>query len=139
MHYKIFNILLLCFIIINCSKKQEETLSIPQEFDNEISVDDDYYFEKNIYQVVDNVYVAIGYGLANSILIVGDGGNIIIDVTESDILAAEITVKEISSEPLISSLRVNFESGGRRYSDLFFRSFFAALDQSLFLDTATEE
>ena len=54
-------------------------------------------------------------------------------------LSATITVKEISSEPLISSLRVNFESGGRKYSDLFFRSFFAALDQSLFLDTATEE
>ena len=102
MHYKIFNILLLCFIVINCSKKQEETLSIPQEFDNEISVDDDYYFEKNIYQVVDNVYVAIGYGLANSILIVGDGGNIIIDVTESDILAAEIRERfeEISNQPI---------------------------------------
>ena len=102
MHYKIFNILLLCFIVINCSKKQEETLSTPQEFDSEISVDDDYYFEKNIYQVVDNVYVAIGYGLANSILIVGDGGNIIIDVTESDILAAEIRERfeEISNQPI---------------------------------------
>ena len=102
MHYKIFNILLLCFILINCSKKEEETLSTPQEFDNEISVDDDYYFEKNIYQVVDNVYVAIGYGLANSILIVGDGGNIIIDVTESDILAAEIRERfeEISDQPI---------------------------------------
>ena len=102
MHYKIFNILLLCFIVINCSKKQEETLSTSQEFDNEISVDDDYYFEKNIYQVVDNVYVAIGYGLANSILIVGDGGNIIIDVTESDILAAEIRERfeEISNQPI---------------------------------------
>ena len=54
-------------------------------------------------------------------------------------LSATITVKEISSDPLISSLRVNFESGGKRYSELFFRSFFAALDQSLFLDTATEE
>ena len=54
-------------------------------------------------------------------------------------LSATITVKEISSDPLISSLRINFESGGKRYSDLFFRSFFAALDQSLFLDTATEE
>ena len=49
MHHKIFNILLLCFILINCSKKEEETLSTAQEFDNEISVDDDYYFEKNIY------------------------------------------------------------------------------------------
>ena len=51
---------------------------------------------------MDNVYVAIGYGLANSILIVGDGGNIIIDVNESDILAAEIRERfeEISNQPI---------------------------------------
>jgi|TARA_B100000965_G_scaffold395425_1_gene408935 hypothetical protein len=53
-------------------------------------------------------------------------------------LSATITVKEVSSDPLISSLRVNFESGGKKYSDLFFRSFFAAMDQSLFLQTETE-
>ena len=53
-------------------------------------------------------------------------------------LSATITVKEVSLDPLISSLRVNFESGGKKYSDLFFRSFFAAIDQSLFLQTETE-
>ena len=102
MHYKIFNILLICLIVLNCSKTEKETLQSSQEFDNQIGVDDDYYFEKNIYQIVDNVYVAIGYGLANSILIVGDGGNIIIDVTESAILAAEIRERfeEISDQPI---------------------------------------
>ena len=53
-------------------------------------------------------------------------------------LSVTITVKELSSDPIISSLRVNFESGGTKYSDLFFKSFFAAIDQSLFLDTAAE-
>lgn len=53
-------------------------------------------------------------------------------------LSATITVKELSSDPVISSLRVNFESGGRKYSDLFFRSFFTAIDQSIFLDTAVD-
>ncbi len=53
-------------------------------------------------------------------------------------LSATITIKEVSSDPLISSLRVNFESGGKKYSDLFFRSFFAAIDQSIFLQTETE-
>jgi len=53
-------------------------------------------------------------------------------------LSATITIKEVSSDPLISSLRINFESGGKKYSDLFFRSFFAAIDQSLFLQTETE-
>ena len=53
-------------------------------------------------------------------------------------LSVTITVKELSTDPIISSLRVNFESGGTKYSDLFFKSFFAAIDQSLFLDTAAE-
>lgn len=101
-HYKIIHILLLCSVVLNCSKIEKESTQLHQEFDNQINIDDDYYFEKDIYQIVDNVYVAIGYGLANSILIVGDGGNIIIDVTESDILAAEIRERfeEISDQPI---------------------------------------
>ena len=51
-------------------------------------------------------------------------------------LSATITVKEISTDPLLSSLRVNFEGGDRKFSDLFFKSFFAALYKSLFLDQA---
>ncbi len=53
-------------------------------------------------------------------------------------LSATITVKEISTNPLLSSLRVNFEGGERKFSDLFFKSFFAALDKSLFLDQSIE-
>ena len=49
-------------------------------------------------------------------------------------LSATITVKEISTNPFLSSLRVNFEGSDRKFSDLFFKSFFAALDKSLFLD-----
>ena len=49
-------------------------------------------------------------------------------------LSATITVKEISTDPFLSSLRINFEGGDRKFSDLFFKSFFAALDKSLFLD-----
>ena len=35
-------------------------------------------------------------------------------------LSATITVKEISTDPFLSSLRVNFEGGDRKFSDLFF-------------------
>ena len=102
MHYKIFNILLVCFTLLNCSKTEKETIQSFEEFDQEIKTDNEYYFEQDIYQVVDNVYVAIGYGLANSILIVGDGGNIVIDVTESDVMASKILerFKEISNQPI---------------------------------------
>ena len=40
-------------------------------------------FEKRVYRVTDGVYVAVGYALANSILIEGDDGVIIVDVTGS--------------------------------------------------------
>ena len=40
-------------------------------------------FEKRVYRVTDGVYVAVGFALANSILIEGDDGAIIVDVTGS--------------------------------------------------------
>jgi alkyl sulfatase BDS1-like metallo-beta-lactamase superfamily hydrolase len=40
-------------------------------------------FKKEVIEVTDGVYVAIGYGLANSILIEGDDGVIIVDTMES--------------------------------------------------------
>ena len=67
---------------VACSQEEKVQPTVLDLSEN-ISMNDEFYFEKGVYQVVDNVYVAIGYGLANSILIVGDGGNIIIDTTES--------------------------------------------------------
>ncbi len=40
-------------------------------------------FEKRVYRVTEGVHVAVGYALANSILIEGDDGVIIVDVTGS--------------------------------------------------------
>ncbi|MCB1136123.1 MAG: MBL fold metallo-hydrolase, partial [Chlamydiia bacterium] len=40
-------------------------------------------FEKRIYKVTDGVWVAVGYGIANSIMIEGNDGVIIVDVMES--------------------------------------------------------
>lgn len=47
-------------------------------------------FEKRVEKVTDGVYSAIGFGLANSILLVTDIGNIIVDTTESITAAEEI-------------------------------------------------
>ena len=88
-------------IIFACGDSAKEESNTSKPFSNEIHIDDDFYFEKGIYQVVDNVYVAIGYGLANSILIVGDTGNIIIDTTEDPELGKQINLefKKISNLP----------------------------------------
>ncbi len=40
-------------------------------------------FERKVYQVTEGVWSAVGFGLANSILIEGDDGVIIVDVMES--------------------------------------------------------
>ena len=86
---------LLLAIIISCNDNKRSNTDNSAPFSDNIHVDDDFYFEKGIYQVVDNVYVAIGYGLANSILIVGDTGNIIIDTTEDPELGKQITLNRV--------------------------------------------
>ncbi len=40
-------------------------------------------FERKVYRVTEGVHVAVGFGLANSIMIEGDDGIIIVDVMES--------------------------------------------------------
>ena len=88
------------FLLIGCFSEQQ-TNEKKSNFTSEIQLDDDFYFEKGIYEVTDDVYVAIGYGLANSILFVGKDGNIIIDTTEDPLLAKEINdeFKNISNKP----------------------------------------
>ena len=101
MKNKSLGFMIALIFFIGCS--QEEKIQPPvHDFSENISMNDEFYFEKGVYQVVDNVYVAIGYGLANSILIVGDGGNIIIDTTESYAVASEIAeeFRKISNQPI---------------------------------------
>ena len=92
---------LLLILIFACSDNKQSNSEASSPFNEHIHVDDDFYFEKGIYQVVDNVYVAIGYGLANSVLIVGETSNIIIDTTEDPKLAEQINeeFKKISNLP----------------------------------------
>lgn len=55
-----------------------------------------------VVKVTDNVYVAIGYALANSIMLIGDTGVVIVDTTES-VLATEQIYKEfrkITDKPI---------------------------------------
>src|SRR3954469_13699483 len=46
-------------------------------------------YEKRVEQVTDRVFVAIGYGLAHTIMVVGDDGIVVVDVMESVESAAE--------------------------------------------------
>ena len=59
-------------------------------------------FNQEVIEVTDGVYVAIGFGLANCILLEGDDGVVIVDAMESE--EAAVTVKEafskITSKPV---------------------------------------
>ncbi|HOO37328.1 MAG TPA: alkyl sulfatase dimerization domain-containing protein [Deltaproteobacteria bacterium] len=59
-------------------------------------------FERGIEKVGDNVYIAIGFGLANSIMIEGDDGLIIVDTMESCEAATEVFAefRKISQKPV---------------------------------------
>jgi len=59
-------------------------------------------FEKRVYRVTDGVHVAVGYALANSILIEGDDGAIIVDVTGSVETAREVRAEfeKITDKPI---------------------------------------
>jgi len=62
----------------------------------------DQEFRKEVIAVTDGVYVAVGYSMANSILIVGDGGTIIVDTTTKidDAQAVRAEFAKISRAPV---------------------------------------
>jgi alkyl sulfatase BDS1-like metallo-beta-lactamase superfamily hydrolase len=59
-------------------------------------------FRKEIITVTDGVHVAIGFGLANSVLLEGDGGVVIVDTMESAEAAQEVkqAFGRITSKPV---------------------------------------
>jgi len=59
-------------------------------------------FKKGVEKVRDNIYVAIGYGIANSILIEGQDGVIIVDTMTTVEEAAEVLAefRKITSKPV---------------------------------------
>ncbi|EPG74326.1 metallo-beta-lactamase domain protein [Leptospira fainei serovar Hurstbridge str. BUT 6] len=83
----IFIIQLLTFISCSMSDSENTVRQNPKlgELDAE--------FERRIYKVADGIYSAVGYGIANSILIVGKDGLIIVDTLE-DLKSGEEVLAE---------------------------------------------
>ncbi|MDJ0841298.1 MAG: alkyl sulfatase dimerization domain-containing protein [Acidobacteriota bacterium] len=59
-------------------------------------------FEKRVEKVTDGVYAAIGYGLANSIMIEGTDGVVVVDTMETTEAAREVLAafREITQKPV---------------------------------------
>ena len=104
-HFFLFLFFLLAAVALlfpaGCAPEKEEldvTAPDPHEYLDEHA----RRFEKRVEEVTGGVYVAIGYALGNSILIVTDEGKIIVDTTESIDAAREIKEEfdRISSQPV---------------------------------------
>ncbi|MEJ6587137.1 MAG: alkyl sulfatase dimerization domain-containing protein [Pelagibacterales bacterium] len=88
--HKILLIIILMFSAVSCSEQQTSN-----EKERGLSTDHAKEFQKEIIKIEDNIYVAIGYALANVIMIVGDSENVIVDTTGSE-EAAQIVKKELN-------------------------------------------
>ncbi|RMG83600.1 MAG: alkyl/aryl-sulfatase, partial [Bacteroidetes bacterium] len=85
--YALFCLLLM----VACSGPSEEIkFEKPLASVEELVRHSDEFSPPEVVKVTDGIYVAIGFGLANSILIEGDGGNIIVDCMESNEAARRV-------------------------------------------------
>ncbi len=110
--YRSGSALLVIFITITavgCSKKETPSAAGAKARDLAAHTEE---FKKDIIKVTDGVYVAIGYGLANSILLAGRDGTVVIDVMES--MEAAVPVKKafdrISRKPLKGIIFTHFHT-----------------------------
>ena len=104
---KINNILVFLFFIFvsSCSNEVIEERKIPKTSKVEKLIEHSKEFEKKIYSYETpggKIHTAVGFGIANSIMIEGKGGNIIVDSADSTFEAAEIYTlfKEINPNPI---------------------------------------
>ncbi|KAJ8303406.1 hypothetical protein KUTeg_019802 [Tegillarca granosa] len=80
----------------------ERILRIAKASDEELSNHSNEFNKPEIIKVTDGIYVAIGFALANSIMIEGNDSIVIVDVTESTESATEIfaAFRNITSKPV---------------------------------------
>ena len=65
---------------------------------------------KQVLRLRDNIYVAIGYGLANCVMVEGEDGLVIIDVMESPDTAREVLTefRRITTKPIRGIILTHF-------------------------------
>ena len=69
-------------------------------------------FKQEVIKVTDGVYVAVGFGLANSVLLEGDDGVVIVDTMESAEAAVPVKAafNKITSKPVKAIIYTHFHS-----------------------------
>ena len=90
----------LVFVLVSCSEQQSSNTESSKE--RGLSTNHAKEFDRDIIQIENNIFVAIGYALANVIMIVGDNENIIVDTAGSEESAKKIKKEfdKISTKPI---------------------------------------
>ena len=102
----------LVFLILFSCKTETKT---EVAFNNKVLTNNDLLehskeFEEQIIKVTDNIYVAVGFGLANSILIEGKDGVVIVDCLESEKTASRVkeAFNKITTKPVKAIIYTHF-------------------------------
>ena len=85
---RLLQLLIILQLFVSCSETITLESSEPQTPNDLIAHSEE--FKKELITVTDGVHVAVGYALANSILIEGENTNIIIDTTGTEETAREV-------------------------------------------------
>ncbi len=97
------SILIVGLSVAGCgAKPQPVSESLPQIAPSEALRTHTELFKKGVVKVTEGVYVAIGYSLANSILLEGEDGVVIVDTLESSRRAEEVLAafREVTQKPV---------------------------------------
>jgi len=111
MNKKIISVGIFCFIfafgVTSCDTAPK---GLPNIAENKKLAEHSKEFEKKIYKVAEGVYSAVGYGIANSIMIVGKDGVIIIDTMETKEAGAEVwrDLQKLTRLPLKAIIYTHF-------------------------------
>jgi alkyl sulfatase BDS1-like metallo-beta-lactamase superfamily hydrolase len=101
---------LLAGLLISCSGRQQEAPPARASVQAAELADHTAEFKQEVIKVADGVYVAVGYGIANSILIEGKDGIVIIDTMESAEAAKVVkqAFDKITTKPLKAIVFTHF-------------------------------
>ena len=102
---KKFVLIHLTFFLFSCSDNQLLDIDVPSTSQVEKLVEHSKEFEKQVISFETpggNIHFAIGFGIANSIMVEGIDGNIIIDASDSTFQAEKIysLFKQKNSNPI---------------------------------------
>jgi len=101
---------LLVGLLVSCTERQKEEPPAKASVQASELAEHTAEFKQEVIQVAEGVHVAVGYGIANSVLIEGKDGTIIIDTLESAEAAKAVkqAFDRISTKPLKGVILTHF-------------------------------